>query len=413
MFIIAARSLWLDVDGGILEDEMIPLVLVRWQSVVDFVVLTAALYVLLRWAQQARALRVALVVLGLHAGALVARHLDLVITSWVLDGAAILAIVLLLLVFQAELRRFFMRLDGVLSWRWHGAARLTETYQSLSLAAFHLAGASVGALVVVERTNSVGELVGNGLALDAEVSSEILEAIFQKTSRVHDGAVVVRGDRIVKVGGVLPLTERERVPSYYGTRHRAAMGLAERCDAVLIVVSEERGEVTLMEGRRITGVDTEPKLALMLEQLCSRPAGDLGSRLRHTLFSNAGVKSAALGLAALIWVTSFLATGTTVRTVIVAVELDGVPSGMEVSLPSTDHLEVQVRGGSWLMDSVSLTRLVARFNLAGKPAGSLTIPVNASDVQLPPGIIMDRVAPAQITVRLTPRRAGGNQLTTH
>src|SRR5579863_9364652 len=101
---------------------MVALEPVRWQNVIDFVVLTAALYVLLRWAQQARALRVALVVVGLHAGALVSRHFDLVITSWVLDGAAILAIVLLLLVFQGELRRFFMRLDDVLSWRWHGAA---------------------------------------------------------------------------------------------------------------------------------------------------------------------------------------------------------------------------------------------------------------------------------------------------
>jgi uncharacterized protein (TIGR00159 family) len=394
----------LDADGAILEDDMIPLILVRWQSAVDFVVLTAALYVLLRWAQQARALRVALLVVGLHAGALVALHLDLVITSWVLDGAAILAIVLLLLVFQPELRRSFMRLDGVLSWRWHGAARLTETYQSLSRAAFHLAGAAVGALVVVERRNSVGELIGNGLALDAEVSSQILEAIFQKTSTVHDGAVVVRGDRIVKVGGVLPLTERDGVPSCYGTRHRAAMGLAERCDALLIVVSEERGEVTLMEGRRILAVDDEQKLALMLENLCSRPAADLGSRLRQTLFSNAAVKFAALGLAALIWSASVLSTGTTVRTVSVSVELDGVPKGMEVALPWTDHLQVEVRGGSWMMDSVSLTRLVARFNLAGKPAGSLTIPVSASDVDLPPGIIMERVVPPQIKVRLAPRR---------
>jgi diadenylate cyclase len=394
----------LDADGAILEDDMIPLILVRWQNAVDFVVLTAALYVLLRWAQRARALRVALLVVGLHAGALVALHLDLVITSWVLDGAAILAILLLVLVFQPELRRSFMRLDGILSWRWHRAARLTETYQSLSRAAFHLAGASVGALVVVERRNSVGELVSNGIALDAGVSSQILEAIFQKTSTVHDGAMVVHGDRIVKVGGVLPLTERDQVPSYYGTRHRAAMGLAERCDALLIVVSEERGEVTVMEGRRIVGVDDEQKLALMLENLCSRPAADLGSLLRQTLLSNAGVKFAALGLAALIWSASFLATVTTVRTVIVPVELDGVPRGMEVSLPSTDHLEVQVRGGSWMMDSVSLTRLVARFNLAGKPAGSLTIPVRASNVNLPPGIVMEGVAPKQITVRLALRQ---------
>jgi DNA integrity scanning protein DisA with diadenylate cyclase activity len=167
---------------------MIPLILVRWQSVVDFVVLTAALYILLRWAQQARALRVALVVLGLHAGALVSRRFDLVLTSWVLDGTAILSIVVLLLVFQAELRRFFMRLDSVLNWPAQAASRVAETYQSIAQAAFRLAGASLGALMVVVRREAVTELVSGGITLEAAVSPEILEAIFQKTSPVHDGA---------------------------------------------------------------------------------------------------------------------------------------------------------------------------------------------------------------------------------
>ena len=160
---------------------MIPLILVRWQSVVDFVVLTAALYVVLRWAQQARALRVALVVMGLHAGALVARHFDLVITSWLMDGAAVLAIVLLVLVFQTETRRFFMRLDAVLNWRWRTASSLAETYESIALAAFRMAEASVGALIVVRRRDAIAELIRDGIVLDAAVSTELLEAIFQKT----------------------------------------------------------------------------------------------------------------------------------------------------------------------------------------------------------------------------------------
>jgi|SRR5580700_3555179 uncharacterized protein (TIGR00159 family) len=383
---------------------MIPLILVRWQSVVDFVVLTAALYILLRWAQQARALRVALVVLGLHAGALVSRHFDLVLTSWVLDGAAILAIVVLLLVFQAELRRFFMRLDSLLQWRSRSASRLSETYQAIDRAAFHMAGASVGALMVIVRRDAVTELVSGGIMLEAAVSSEILEAIFQKTSPAHDGAVIVRGDRIVRAAAVLPLTERERVPSYFGTRHRAGMGLAERCDALVVVVSEERGDVTLMEGRRIDRVDDVQKLVQMLEKLCAQPAVGLKSKLRHWFISNARVKLAALGLAAAIWSTSFLSTGTTVRTVSVPVQFVSVPEGLDVGTPSTERLDVLVRGSAWLMDSVGLTRLVASFSLRGARAGTLELPVESGNVNLPPGMAMERVSPARITVRLVLRK---------
>ncbi|HTT64023.1 MAG TPA: diadenylate cyclase [Bryobacteraceae bacterium] len=382
---------------------MIPLILVRWQSAVDFVVLTGALYILLRWAQQARALRVALVVLGLHAAAVVSRHFDLVLTSWVLDGAAILAVVALLLVFQAELRRFFMRLDSVLNWRSQAASRLSATYQGIAQAAFHMAGAAVGALIVVVRRNAVSELVSGGITLEAVVSPEILEAIFQKTSPAHDGAVIVRGDRIVRAAVVLPLTERERVPSYYGTRHRAAMGLSERCDALVVVVSEERGDVTLMEARRMVRFDDEFKLAQMLEKLCAHPADGMSSRLRRWLFSNLRVKLAATGLAAAIWSTSFLSTGTTVRTVSVPVQFVSVPSGMDIAAPSSDRLDVQVRGSAWLMDSVGLTRLVASFNLRGARAGTLSLPVHAGNFNLPPGIVMERVSPPAITVRLVPR----------
>jgi uncharacterized protein (TIGR00159 family) len=381
---------------------MIPLILVRWQSAVDFVVLTAALYILLRWAQQARALRVALVVVGLHAAAVVARHFDLALTSWVLEGAAILTIVMLVLVFQAELRRFFMRVDSVLNWRRQAASNLAETCQAISEAAFRLAAGSVGALIAIVRRNAVGELISDGIALDAEISPQILEAIFQKTSPVHDGAVIVHGDRLVKAGAVLPLTDRASVPTYYGTRHRAAMGLSERCDALVVVVSEERGEVTLMESRRLVRLDDAPKLAVMLERLCARPAATLSARVRQSLFSNASVKFAALGLAAAIWSTSFLATGTTVRMVSVPVEFVGVPSGLDISTPS-DRLEVQVRGSAWLMDSVSLTQVVAHFNMRGARAGPLEIPVGSGNLELPPGIVMERVSPSRIAVRLVPR----------
>ncbi len=381
---------------------MIPILLVRWQSIVDFVVLATAIYVVLRWAQQARALRIALLVIGLHAAALMARHFDLPVTSWVLDGAAILAIVLLLLVFQAELRRFFMKLDSVLNWRSRPVSRLSETYQAVAQAAFRLAAEKTGALMVVVRRNSVTELVSGGIAQEADVTAEILEAIFQKTSPVHDGAVIIRGDHIVRASGVLPLTDRERVPNEYGTRHRAAMGLSERCDALVVVVSEERGQVTLMESRRLLRMDDEGKLAQTLENLSASSSRGTPRQLRAWIVSNGRVKLAALGLAGAIWGTSFLSAGTTVRTVAVPVEFVSVPAAMDLGPGTTDRLEVQVRGSAWLMDSVSLTRLVARFNLRTARAGSTSIPVDPANLDLPPGIVMERVTPERIAVRLVP-----------
>jgi diadenylate cyclase len=381
---------------------MIPLILVRWQSVVDFIVLTSALYILLRWAQQARALRVALLVVGLYATAMVAQHFDLIITSWVLDGTAILAIVLLLLVFQAELRRFFMRLDSVFSWRSRSAYTVDETHQAVAGAAFRLAAGTIGALIVLVRRNSVAELISNGIDPDSKVQPALLEAIFQKTAPTHDGAVIISGDRVVRTNAVLPLTDRERVPAHYGTRHRAGMGLAERCDALVVVVSEERGEVTLMEGRRIVRVDDPGQLVQMLGKLARPEHISLGSRLHEWLLSNLQVKLAALGLSALIWITSFVSIGTTVRDVSVPVEFVNVPSGTDIAnFPA--RLDVEVRGSPWLMDSVSLTRMVARFDLRGAHQGSIKLSVDPGNLQLPPGIVMEQVTPASFSVRLTKR----------
>jgi hypothetical protein len=128
----------------------------------------------------------------------------------------------------------------------------------------------------------------------------------------------------------------------------------------------------------------------------------MGSKLRQWLFSNLRVKLAATGLAAAIWSTSFLSTGTTVRTVSVPVQFVSVPAGMDIAAPSSDHLDVQVRGSAWLMDSVSLVRLVASFNLRGTRAGPLSLTVEAGNLNLPPGIVMERVSPAKISVRLVP-----------
>jgi len=379
--------------------------MLRWQSLVDFLVLTSAFYALLVWARSTRALRIALAVVGIHALALLARRLDLVITSWVLDAAAILAVALLLLVFQPELRRFFMRLDSALRYWPRPPSLLSGSNRAIADAMFELARDRVGALVVIVRQDTISELLDAGVTLEAEISSELLRAIFQKDSPLHDGAVIIDGERAVKAGVVLPLTQRQNVANFYGTRHRAAMGLAERCDALVTVVSEERGEVSVMLGRDIRIQVNREQLLQQLDDLRSRDRTRPTDRVRRLLFANIRLKLGAVGLAGMIWAMSFLAAGTTIRSVTIPIEFSNVPVGMEISEQSADSMEVQLRGSPWVIDSVSLGRLVARFDLRHLHAGWNTLQLPPNTLDLPLGVVVDRTNPARIQVRITSTRA--------
>jgi diadenylate cyclase len=182
---------------------------VRWQSVIDFVVLGFALYALLRWSEHARAFRIALGIVGLFTGALLARHFDLIITSWVLEAAGLVTVLLLLTVFQAELRRDLMRLDRVLRFGLRRSSALVPDSRTIAEAAFILAKARLGALIVIVRHDAVSELVDTGITLGAAISVKALEAIFQKDSPLHDNAAIIEESRISRVNAFLPLCSHD------------------------------------------------------------------------------------------------------------------------------------------------------------------------------------------------------------
>ena len=372
----------------------------RWQNGVDFVVLAVALYALLQWARGTRALRVVLAILGLYASARLAWRFDLTITGWLLDIACFLLILMLLFFFQPELRRAFLRLDSLLGLGLRPARESESPHEAISKAAFAMASERVGALIVIARKDALGDLVSGGTSLGAEISPEILQAIFWKTSPIHDGALLVEGGRISRAGVVLPLTQREHVPLQYGTRHRAAMGMAERCDAIVIAVSEERGAVTLMHGQEILPAATASALVALLASLTVPARRSAGSRVRSLFFANIGYKVAAVSIASVIWLMSFLGAGSTIRTMTVPIEFAGVPAGMEISAQSATRLEVQLRGPSWLLASLQMTGVVARFDLHDREQGKSELNVSSANLDLPPGVVVERVRPEVISVGL-------------
>ena len=370
----------------------------RWQSFVDFFVLAFALYLLLLWAWEARALRFAIAVVGLHAGALYATHFDLPITSWVLDGASIAVIGLLLLLFQSELRRSLLRLDSIVRLGLHPPAA-TVSQTAIARAAFELARHRLGALMVLTRKNPIEGLVSKGVKLDAEVSSELLEATFRKDSPIHDGALIIERDRVAFAGVVLPLTEREDVRTDFGTRHRAAMGLAERCDAMVVVVSEERGEVSLIDANRVVAVPDVATLVESLNSLAPKRTRSWGASLRAIVTANWRFRLAALSLAGLVWGLSLITSDTIIRNLTVPVEFSNVPATLYILNQPARTVNVELRGNQWVMGSV-ISGLTAILDLSGADEGVHTISLSSETLRLPPGVVAERISPQFITVRL-------------
>jgi diadenylate cyclase len=370
----------------------------RWQTIVDFVALTMAMYLVLHWSRQARALRVTLGILALEAGALFAAYVGLIITSTILHAATIVAALILIVLFQPELRHALNRLEVTLqAGRRSGA--LVQGFEAISNAVFSLAAARRGALVVIARRDSVNELVQQGVPLGGQVSSEILETIFRKVSPVHDGATIVEANHITRVGAILPLSHREDLSPTWGTRHRAAMGLAERCDALVVVASEERGEVTLMHDSEFEIVHRSDELLVSLRRLISPPKASPG--WHYFSRGELGLQGVAIGLAVLIWTATFLLPGDAVRVRTVPIEFTSLASGLRIADQSTSAVQVRVRGASWLLDSFGEGRLPARASLAGFGEGIHSVEIQASSLRLPAGISIDDVSPQRVTVRLT------------
>lgn len=190
--------------------------------------------------------------------------------NWLLTQAAPYGLIAVVVVFQPEIRQSFGQLGSVsLFGRAAPASRavLVHLVNEVVEAAELLSSRRVGALIACERHDPLGEILETGHELDSHVSAELLATLFQPGTPLHDGAVVIRGDRLAAAGCLLPLTERRGLGNL-GTRHRAALGLADRSDAVVVVVSEETGLVSLASAgeleRGLGGEDLKGRLLELL-----------------------------------------------------------------------------------------------------------------------------------------------------
>lgn len=241
-------------------------------DVLDIVVVALILYIVFRWLRGSSALNILIAIAALFIIRFVAGALDMKLLSALMDAVINVGAVALIVIFQPEIRQFLGRMGRGTGVKWWNRL-IGRKEQDLSSTATKeiiqacndMAESRTGALIVILHKNSLQDVIDSGDRIDADIRSRLIENIFFKNSPLHDGALIIGGNRILAARCTLPITERKDLPAKYGMRHKSAVGISERSDADVIVVSEQRGTISFVRDGQIYPVSGRNELKLKLE----------------------------------------------------------------------------------------------------------------------------------------------------
>ena len=244
-------------------------------DLVDIILVAAVIYLVFRWIRGSSAINIFIAIIILFIVRVVATAMNMKMVSAMLGTILDVGAIAIIVIFQPEIRRFLNNIG-----RTAGQNNVMKKFfrrqqeegldsgliSELVLAVEQMAATKTGALIVVRRRDNLQSIIATGDLVDARVSQRLVMNIFFKNSPLHDGAMVIGGNRIIAARCTLPLTDRLDLPASFGMRHKAAVGLAEQCDADMVVVSEETGEISLMQGSTVTRIDSSNLLKLKLQR---------------------------------------------------------------------------------------------------------------------------------------------------
>lgn len=249
--------------------------------IIDIIDILIVAYVIYKFMIMIRATRAEQLIKGIIAFiifAIIINFLNLYTMKWILDKTLVYGFLSIMIVFQPELRKalefigrsnFFSRPFAEVK-----EEEIDVQTEEITRAVYSMSRQEIGGIIVIERNTGLSEIIDSGTLLDADISSELLINIFIPNAPLHDGAVIIRGSKIKAAGCFLPLSGNATLSKELGTRHRAALGMTERSDAVVIVVSEESGAVSVAEEGKLTRYVDEETLKLMLRKIFQ--TGDKG-----------------------------------------------------------------------------------------------------------------------------------------
>lgn len=374
-----------------------------WRDLVDILFLTLVAYQLYQWFRETRALRVLIGLVVLGGIYSVAKLWGLFLTTWVFQILWQVLLILLLILFQSEIRQVLEKVSPLRYLRSRRRAYGGTFAANLARVVFELAAESTGALLVLTRDDNPSHLIHAGQKVMAIPDPMLIKSIFNHHAPAHDGAVIISQDCLTHMGCILPLSESQDLPEQYGTRHRAALGLSEVTDAVCLVVSEERSEVASIVGGKIALWNEPEALQEQLKEWLGGPeiqVPAIQDFLVDFFIKNWKTKLAALALVSTCWLV--LASHQEEKVLFNAsIRYTNPPMDLLVSKDSTREVGLTLSGRQDQIKSIHRQDVRVNVDLGNLTPGRHPISLSGQNVYLPSGIKVDRITPQRIEVILT------------
>jgi len=223
-----------------------------WKPIVEITILWFVIYHIMIFFEGTRAMQALRGIIILTAAFFLFQKLDLEVLNWLMSKLFTISILAILIIFHPEIRQGLARLGK--RYLFGTASKedeLDQILKEIDKATENMVKSAIGALIAIEKIDPLNAYTGSGVIIDARVSADLLESIFTPRNPLHDGAVIIQRGRILAAGCLLPLTENPDLSRVFGTRHRAALGLSEETDAILVIVSEERQDISFVYNKRL------------------------------------------------------------------------------------------------------------------------------------------------------------------
>lgn len=373
----------------------------RPADLLDIAIVSVFVYAILRWGRRARSRFMLLGLATLAALYLVARLLSMYLTLFLFQVGFTAAVVTLVVVFQEDIRRGIERIATMgLATTTRPKDNTTHLVDVTVRAAHTLIGQRLGALLVFKGRERLERHITEGVPLEGRFSDALVASVFDTSSAGHDGALIIDNGVVTRFAAHLPLSTRSRSGTLYGTRHTAAIGLTEVSDALVIVVSEERGTVSLAQGGVLTPLDSPNDLVAPLTAFLLELTPEGSTRWYERLFArNLGAKALSVVIACAAWFAMLGSQAETfTRTLTIPIVYSNLPSGLWLDQPKAREATVTLSGSSRAVRQLDVSTLALSVDLGRVAPGEQRLALTEAQLKLPRELDVYRIDPAMANV---------------